>query len=207
MSNPTFNRETLLDIASGKWTSFRFTNKTYFWSDNIVTVGTRIGYKRVGDEFVDTLDVTMSHSSGGDNGLDPIETTDAFIECLEQAKQLVRDIRANKAEILETYREILEARRELYRQQEAEVKAKYDADSSISIAAAKEALAEMFEISKKDDYETREQFRTVRRRGEEGTFQIGSDHTGSIVAFYLGTQRMARAKLAKFLAANGAEFV
>lgn len=206
MTNPTFNQNVIDQIAEGRYTSFSFTNNKYFWTDSVVIVSADIGYYRNDDgELVDNLKVTIRHSSGGQNGLDEIETTDAFIECLQQARQLVLDIRANEVEIIQAYKKRMQERREIQRQLDAERKAKHDADSSFTIADAKNLIQEMYDISKKDDYNTREQFRKLRFRGEDRTVDISSDNTGKIVAFFVGPNRMSRSDLTNFIVTNCAE--
>jgi len=183
MSNPTFNAEMVSEIAAGGYNVFEFANEKYFWSAP-VRVSARIGYKAIDTSdrslgFEDTLELDLTNSSGGTNGLDCVETAEAMMTLLHEAVMLVEELRANKDVIIAEYRAQMEARLEADRQAEAAAQAKINADTTIGTQRAKQIVQTLFENAKKNDHD----HVNIRRRGEDVNEVFHAQFTGSIVAF------------------------
>ena len=188
MSNPTYNDQIKADIANGGYNVFEFANDKYYWSAP-VKVTARIGYKAINPSdrslgFQDTLELDITNSSGGTNGLDCVETAQAMSTLLQEAIELVEAIRADEDAIIALYKTVLEARREAERKADAERQAKIDNDTRIG-----ETRAALIVDQLKLNAKTNGQYRDcvhVRVRGTDSTMTFHSEFHYKRVTFQQG---------------------
>jgi len=199
MTNPVYNTEAFEKIINGGYTAFEFTDEKYFWSSSVVTVYARVDYKYTKDDDIKyELRTEINRSSGGENGLDAIETTNAYIKLLGEACNFVEAVRNDEEAIMTAFADIQAEQKRLRDEEEAERKAKIDADTRIGHEKAKAIVGAMFANCKlaSNYLDTIK----VRVRGSDKTYAFFAEWTGSIVAFaersrYGGYTRIRRSAL------------
>lgn len=188
MTNPTYNNDIKAAIANGSYNSFEFANDKYYWSAP-VRVTARIGYKAIDTSdrslgFKDTLELDITNSSGGTNGLDCIETAQAMSTLLQEAIELVEAIRADEDAIIALYKTVQEARREAQRKADDERLAKINNDTRIGETRAA-LIVDQLKLNAKTNGRYRDCVK-VRVRGTDSTMTFHSEFHYKRVTFQQG---------------------
>jgi len=207
MSNPTYNDQIKADIANGGYTSFEFANEKYYWSAP-VKVYARIGYKAIDPSdrslgMKDVLQLTINHSSGGNNDLDTVETAEAMMALLHEACELVEAIRADEDAIIALYQTVLAARREAELKADEERRAKINNDTRIGEEQAT-LIVEQLKLNAKTNGRYRDAVK-LRVRGSDDTKVFHSEFHYKRVTFstrrrYGVTRQISRLELISTIA-------